>query len=218
MLTEGFAGRFIQKAQGLVASRLTGLGSVAVAQTEGEGDEATRGGLRYAMSALGATGIAPVQALMSTAAQWMIWNPNGNLVSAFIDVLGMVLISGTAGAGAVLHACPVGPSFAPATVPTTNQAGVTIVNQNPVSQRASKLIVVQSQTLLNAAIGNWQPVAVMNPANTVLGQTIIEARDIRGKMIIPPGCGLALALISPTGTTPLFGPYAQWREYAADVE
>lgn len=218
MLIEAIAGRFTQRVNGLMALMATQLGSLRVAQVEGEGDEASRAGLRFHMSAVGATGIAPVQAIPSTAAQWMIWNPNGNVVSAFLDVVGIELASGTAGAGGTLYGTIVPPAFAPATVPTISQANVKIMNANPVSTRASSLLVVSGQTLLNAVAGNWFPLAFMNPAQTVLGQTQMELRDLRGKLLIPPGCGLALAVISPTGTTPLFAPYASWREYAADVE
>lgn len=218
MLMEGLASRFTQRASGLWTMGLTGLGSLRVAQTEPEGDEMSRAGMRFHMSAMGATGIAPVQALPSTAAQWLIWNPNGNQVTAFIDVLGMGLPSGTAGAGGTTLACVVGPKFAPATVPTASAGNVTINNANPVSSRTSNLIVVSAQTLVNAVVGNWFPVAWMNPAQTVLGQTQMINTDVRGKLMIPPGCGLALCNVSPTGTSPLFAPVASWREYASDNE
>lgn len=218
MLFEGYAGRFVQKAAGIITAGFSGLGSMRVAQVEGDGDEATRAGLRFYLGGFSAAGVAPVQALMSTAAQWMIWNPNGNTYTAFVDILGVALLSGTAGAGGTLHWCPVPPKFAPATVPTVSTSGITIVNANPVSGRQSNLIVVSGQTLVNAVAGNWQPLAWMNPAGTVLGQTQLCDRDIKGKICIPPGCGVALAVISPTGTSPLFVPFGQWREYAADVE
>lgn len=218
MLFEGIAGRFIQKAVGNLAARFTGNQSVPVAQVEGEGDEMTRAGLRYMMSAVGATGIAPVQAIPSTAAQWLIYNPAANPVTAFLDVVGMECVSGTAGANGTIYACMVGPSFVPTTIPTKSAASVQIMNCSPVSQKSSQLVVVSGATLQNAAAGNWFPIAFETIANTVLGQTQMEARDIRGKHIIPPGCGFALATLSPTGTTPLFAPYAQWREYAADLE
>ncbi len=64
----------------------------------------------------------------------------------------------------------------------------------------------------------WQPIAWMNPAGTVLGQTQMVNDDVRGKFILSPGAGLALVVISPTGTTPLFIPVASYREYAADTE
>lgn len=219
MLLELLTGRFAQRLQGMQGGSGTGLGSLRVAQTESEGDEATRAGLRYHMNASGATGIAPVQSLPSTAAQWLIYNPNGNTVTAFIDVIGMSLATGTAGAGASVLGCIVGPSFVPTTIPTVSAASVKIMNANPVSVKSSLLVVASGVTLLNAAVGNWMNVgAFMNPAGTILGQTQMESRDHRGKFCIPPGCGFGLAVISPTGTTPLFTPYASWREYASDLE
>jgi len=219
MLIEVLAQRFVQKAAGLATATATALGSIRVALTEGEGDEMTRAGMRFHMNASGATGIAPVQALPSTAAQWLIYNPLGNTVSALVDTLGMSLATGTAGAGGSVLACIVDPTFVPATVPTVSAANVKIKNANPVSGKASRLIVVSGQTLQNAAVGDWTPIgAFMNPVGTVLGQTQMDSRDHRGKFIIPPGCGLGLAVISPTGTTPLFTPYASWREFAADLE
>ncbi|CAB4188168.1 hypothetical protein UFOVP1165_61 [uncultured Caudovirales phage] len=218
MIIEGIAGRFAQRMAGIMGVSMTSNGSVRVAQVEGPDDEGTRAGLRFYLSAGGATGIAPVQALPSTAAQWMLWNPNGNTVTAFIDVLGVMLNSGTAGAGGTFYVCPVPPKFAPATVPSVSTANALITDANPISTRGSNLICVSSQTLLNAVASNWLLTGFMNPAGTILGQTQMENRDIRGKLAIPPGCGLAFAVVSPTGTTPLFSPYASWREYASDME
>ena len=218
MLGEGIAGRFVQRLFGPAPLSLTGNGSLRVAQVEGPDDESARAGLRFYLGALGATGIAPVQAVPTTAAQWLLWNPNGNVVTAFIDGLGMVLNSGTAGAGGTFYVCPVGPKFAPAVVPSVSTANALINNANPVSTRGSSLICVSGQTLLNAVASNWLLTGFMNPAGTLLGQTQMENRDVRGRLVIPPGCGLAFAAISPTGTTPLFTPYATWREFATDLE
>ncbi len=223
MLIEGLAGRFAQKVLGPVVARLTGNQSLAVSQVEGEGDEMSRAGLRYHMSAVGATGIAPVQAIPSTAAQWLIYNPSANIVSVFLDVIGAVNLSGTAGSGENLYACICGPQFIPATLPVKSAANVFIQNANPISQRASQLVVASAQTLQNAAVGNWFPLAfglakdgVVAVAPVATG--VCEQRDLRGKLMVPPGCGLALAIIAPTGTTPLYAPFASWREYAVDLE
>ena len=218
MIIEGFAGRFATKVAGMMQVGLTGLGSLRVSQLEGDSDEATRAGLRYYLSSQGATGIAPTQSNPSTAAQWLIYNPGGNTVTAFVDVLGVTLASGTAGAGGTLHICLVGPKFAPTTIPTISTANVFIKNASPLSSRGSNLICVASQTLVNAAVSDWYPFCAMDQIGTILGQTQLVNRDVRGKLIIPPGCGLGLAVISPTGTTPLFSPIATWREYSADLE
>jgi hypothetical protein len=218
MLIEGIAGRFLQKSAGIVAASVTGNGSLRVSQVEGPDDEGTRAGVRFHLGCLGATGIAPVQSVPTTAAQWMIWNPNGNTQTAFIDVIGMNLNSGTAGAGGSVYVCPVPPKFAPATVPSVSAANALIVNANPVSTRTSNLICVSGQTLLNSVASNWLATAWMSPVGTVLGQVQMINWDVRGKLCIPPGCGLGLCVISPTGTSPLYAPIATWREYATDPE
>ena len=218
MLIEVQAQRFVQKLQGLVTLTATTLGSMRIAQTEAPGDEATRAGLRQYMSAQGATGIAPVQALPSTAAQWLIYNPLSNPVTAFLDSVGMQLATGTAGAGGTLLAIIVPPAFMPATLPTVSAANVKLQNANAVSAKASSLIVASGQTLQNAAAGNWFPIGQMRTTGTILGQTQLVADVLDGKLCIAPGCGLGLAVISPTGTSPLFTPYATWREYSADLE
>jgi hypothetical protein len=218
MLFEGQAGRFVQKAMGNLVASFTGNQALRVAQTEAEGDEMTRAGLRYHMSGAAATGIAPVQALPSTAAQWLIFNPPGNTVSAFLDKLGSYLVSGTAGAGGTLLAAIVPPSFLPTAVQKVSASGVVIQNANPASTRASQIVVTSGVTLLNITGGSWFPIAWMNPAQTVVGQTQMESAPLQGRIVLPPNTGLALAVLSPTGTTPLFAPYGSWREYATDVE
>ncbi len=218
MLIEAYAQRFVQKVAGMVALTATSLGSLRVAQVEGESDEATAAGLRFWLSLRGGTGIAPVQANPTTAAQWMLFNPLGNTVTAFVDQVSMDLASGVAGAGGSLIACIVPPSFAPATIPTVSAATTVIANANPTSGKTSKLICVASQTLQNAVASNWIPIGQMRTIGTVLGQTQIVGDDLKGRIAIPPGCGLALAVISPTGTTPLWTPVATWREYAADTQ
>lgn len=200
----------------LSARSTPGLGSLAVAQVEGEGDEASRGGLRYRIGASGVTGIAPVQALPTTGAQWLLYNPEGSDVNVFIDSIGEWLVSGTAGAGATVLAALCGASEVPSTRPSVTATGLGLVNCNPRSSRASKLLVVASQTLQNTP--RWSPIAWMNPAGTVLGQTQMVNDDVRGKICLPPGSGLALAVISPTGTTPLFAPCGTYREYSGDIE
>lgn len=218
MLAEGIAQRFIQKVTGAMALTLTQMGSLRVAQLEGAEDEATRAGLRFFCSAQGGTGVAPTQANPSTAAQWLLYNPAAGNTSAFIDTVVMQLASGTAGAGGSVLALPCSPQFIPATVPVASIANGLIFNANPISNKSSRLILQQSQTLQNAAASNWFPIGQMRTTGTVLGQTQIVCDEIKGRLIIPPGCGLALAVISPTGTTPLWTPVISWREYVADLE
>jgi hypothetical protein len=219
MLTEGQAGT-TQQGYGngatLASSFTVGLGSLKVAQAEGECDEASRGGIRYQLQSSGATGIAPVQALPTTAAQWLLYMPLAAKTTAFIDELGEWLVSGTAGAGGTVLYAVCGPTHIPTAAPNAMAAGIVLANANPVGQRASKLIVVSGATL--AANPGWAPLAWMNPAGTVLGQTQMVKEKINGALMIPPGCAIALAVISPTGTTPLFAPYGRLREYMTSPE
>ena len=224
MLIEVLAqSRFVQKVAGLVGLTGTQLGSLRVSQIEADGDEMTRAGLRYHMSACGATGIAPVQAIPSTAAQWMIYNPLSNPVTAFLDRIGMVELSGTIGVtGNAMWAAIVPPKYLPSTIPTQSAANVVIQNANAVSAKASSLIVVSGQTLQNIAAGNWFPLArELSAATTAFlagTQQIDTGWDVRGKFAIPPGCGLALGTISAAGTSPVYAPFGSWREYTSDVE
>ena len=83
----------------------TGLQSQVVAQREAARADLTRGGRRFAVGFLSTvTGIAPVQTISTIAAQWLLYNPATATKSIFIDELGIVLVSGTAGAGIVLLA------------------------------------------------------------------------------------------------------------------
>ncbi len=218
MLIEAIASRLNQKLGNMAtaALRLTpGLGSLAVAMAEGEGDEASRAGIRFHLLATLATGIAPVQALPTTAAQWLLYNPLNSGVNMYFDRLGAWLLSGTAGAGGTVLAGLCGAAQVPTTIPNGLSA-CTVSNANPGSVRGSALKIASGATL--AANPGWQPIAWMNPAGTVLGQTQMVNDDVRGKFILSPGAGLALVVISPTGTTPLFIPVASYREYAADTE
>ena len=218
MLIESVVGRVQGKLSNAVTSllRLTATQSLAVAQFEAEGDEATRAGARFVMSSAAATGIAPVQALPTTAAQWLIYNPAANSNVVWLDVVGMLLNSGTAGAGAVVLMGLCGSTQLPSTRPAVSAAGIVLSNANPRSSKTSQLIVASGQTL--AASPGWSPLAQMSTAGTILGQTIAEQRDVKGRIALAPDSGLALVVISPTGTTPLFAPYATYREYASDTE
>lgn len=211
------SGRFAQATSG--QSNVTGTRNQAmrVAQCEGPGDDLTRAGNRFRLSSIAATGIAPVQTVPTVAAQWGLYNGAANTTTVFLDRIGMLLNTGTAGAGGVLLAALCGTANVPATFPTASDTAINISNASPISGKTSKVIVKSAQTLL-LTTNFWFPIAAMNPIGTVLGQTIFDSGKIDGNIAIPPGCGLGLAVVSPTGTTPLFAPWAEWHEYAADNE
>ena len=218
MLIEALVSRLTQGlANGsTLAARLTpGLGSLAVAQVEGEKDEASRAGIRFHLAGA-PTGIAPVQALPTTAAQWILYNPANSKIVVFIDEIGEWLVSGTAGAGGTVLGALVGSTQLPTTRPNALASGLVCANASPATGRVSRLLVASGVTL--AANPGWKPIAWMNPAGTVLGQTQMVNDHIKGGICLAPDTGYALAVISPTGTTPLFAPCGSYREYACDIE
>jgi hypothetical protein len=221
MIFEGIAQRFVQRAASQLASRFTELGSLAVDQVKESGDEMTRAGCRYHLSAEGATGVAAGVTIPSTAASWMLYNPIANNVTAWIDRIAAVNNSGTGGAtGGAIWVCLVPPKFAPSSIATVSTANVTIQNANPASTKQSNLVCTSGVTLQNAAVGNWFPVASSTSATAVLlnGYLIDSGWDIRGKIAIPPGCGLAMYVVMAIANSPVFVPLFSWREYASDTE
>jgi hypothetical protein len=210
------ARRFVQKFLGPNDIRQTGNESLAVSDVEGERDEMSRAGIRFSLCTSAATGIAPVQAVPTTAAQWLLYMPATSPTTAFIDWIGMYLVSGTAGAGATVLGAVCTPAQCPSAVPTTSAANVVLQNCSGVSKKGSNLLVVSGATLQSNP--SWQPVAFMNPLGTLVGQVQMEQRDLRGAYALGPGSGLALVVLSPTGTTPLWAPYAAYHEAIVDLE
>ncbi len=213
--------RFTQlRGQAPIDVRATSLESIAVAQVEGARDEACRAGIRFKFSSTLATGQAPVQTLPTTVAQFLIYNPGSNLVTAFLDEIGMVMISGTTGgAGGVVLACSVPAGNIPATLPTL-LASATVRNANPSSSRTSQLVIASNQTLATTSYtNNWWPLCNQLRTDTLTGQWQIGISGLDGIICIAPGTGLALNLVSPVGTgSPTFAVYGTHREYAADME
>lgn len=201
-------------------ARMTQAESLAIAQVEPPDFELTRAGRRFEIGIVsGITGIAPVQTLPTTAAQWLLYNTHPTR-SAVIDWLGVLLVSGTAGAGIVLLGGLVGPGTLPTTPPSANNAGIKVgPNANGLPTAPNSAVVVASaQTLVAAPTNGWRQIAKGDSANTAVLSVAVENRDIKGKIVIPPGQGLALAVLSPAGTTPLYAPVGSWAEIDATLE
>lgn len=162
MLFEGIAKRFdkIYPSAAKTGARVSGMQSIAVAQVEPAGMECTRGGLRFMLGNSAAiTGIAPVQTLPTTAAQWTIWNAESRK-TYFFEELGVYLTSGTPGVGGVLLACIF---QSPAQTGSSN-AGATVSSQSkPFGNASSSAIVKSGVTITTPAAPVWYPVA-SNPS------------------------------------------------------
>lgn len=196
--------------------RLTTLESLATAELEPLCFEASRAGRRFFFGYSAApTGIAPVQALPTTAAQWTLFNgenPGGKCYA--IEQLGEYLTSGTPGAGAVLLGC----FFTLPASSGASQAGIAIQNASS-SSIGSKAIVKSGVTITTPAAPVWFPIAQSDSPNVAAfpGSANLSNRDLQGRLVLPPQTGLGLAVLAPAGTSPLFAPWAVWCELDTDL-
>ena len=185
-----------------------------MAQVEPEGMEMTRSGRRFrsAFNGTAPTGIAPVQAMPTTAAQWTLWNLD-QFNSYVMTSVGVFLFSGTQGVGGTVLGCiyvqpaSIGPS----------STGLTVANMSN-SSIQSKALIKSGVTITSPVTPAWFPVAALPDAADTVGGQAGPISDMKGRLIIPPGCGLGLAVLSAAGTTPLFLPYFDWIELALDLE
>ena len=197
---------------------MTHAESLAVAQVEPEGYELTRAGRRFyvAYNGTGPTGIAPVVALPTTAAQWAIWNADPSK-SYVVTYLGAFLSAGTPGAGGILLLSCL--FKAPAQV-GANATGLVVANANG-GAIASKAIIKSAVVITDPAAGLWRPTAFQSTEKVTAfpgTNSVIPEWDIKGRLIIQPQSGLALSLMGPTGTGALYLPMAEWTELESDVE
>lgn len=216
-LLEGILRTFqvIRSGKGPVDLRITHQESLAADQVAPLKFEMSRAGRRFILGNSAAiTGIAPVQALPTTAAQWSIQNrdPARSLV---FEEIGMYLTSGTPGVGGVLLGCiykdPVSTGSA--------DTGTSVSSASDGGQR-SQALVKSSVTITTPAAPNWYVLA-SNPSPNVTAfasSTYLEHRNLQGSLIVPPGRALGLAVVAPAGTTPLFAPFAMWSELESPLE
>ena len=195
--------------------RLSNFDSLPVAQVEPACFEMSRAGRRFALGNSAAiTGIANLTTLPTTTALFVLWNADPIRAYAF-EELGMYLTSGTPGAGGTLLAALI---QAPAQLGST-YAGTAISSMSNGSQ-VSKMIVKTSVTITQPTAPNWMNLANSADANVAAfpGSVYLENRNLQGALVVPPGQGLALDVVAPAGTTPLFAPFARWIELETDLE
>lgn len=220
MIFEGVVRRFtaLKAGKSPLDARLTHQESVAMALVEPANFEMTRAGRRFLLgNSAGVTGIAPVQAIPTTAAQWVIWNADPT-ATYFFEELGAFLTSGTPGLGGSLWAAVFS---APAQV-GANATGMTVQSMSQGS-RSSKAVIKSAITVSAPTAPAWflmdQSIDAITAAafSTGYGMTLAR-RDLAGALAIQPGQGLGLAVMGPAGTTPLFAPFARWIEQETDME
>jgi hypothetical protein len=220
MILEGVYRRFVGLKGGKAPLdlRLTHQESVAVDQVGLPNMEMSRAGRRFWLgNSAASTGIAPVQTIPTTVAQWVIWNADP-VATYFFEELGMFLASGTPGLGASFWAALF---QAPAQL-GANATGMSVVSTSNGS-RSSKAIVKSNVTITQPAAPAWFPIDLSISSVTAAAQStgfeqIFAKRDIGGAIAIQPGQGIGLAVLGPTGTTPLYSPFARWVEQETDME
>lgn len=212
-LTQGQAGRIgAPTADGTFYTRMTRAHSTAVADVEPSGFEMSRAGRRFYVGQSAAlTGIAPVQAMPTTAAQWVIWNTSLTKSLVF-EMVGLYTTAGTAGVGSTVVAAIV---TLPAT--TTTKSGITIGSSSG-SSSTSVALINSAVTVTSPAAPVWRIIARDNTPDTVLLNVMAFDPAVAGRIIVPPLKGLGLCAIAPTGTSPLYAPMAEWIEIEADLE
>jgi hypothetical protein len=217
MIFEGVYRRFtaLKAGKGAIDLRATHQESLATALVEPTGFEMTRAARRFYLAWNGTvpTGIAPVQALPTTAAQWALTNLD-LAKSYFFKMLGVFPLSGTPGVGGLLLACVFD------TPAQTGLATGVAVASGSYSATASKASVKSGVTITGPAIPSWFPVAFNPPGAAgagVAGNVILNS-EINGRIALPPGRSLGLAVLALAGTTPLFLPILEWIEQDTDME
>ena len=216
---KGVVGAIANLAEGTLRElRLTKPGSLAVAQVEMPHVEMARAKKRYIGGTnIIANGIAPVTAIPTTAATLALYNSAGDGgVSLVIDHLHFFLGSGTPTAGATL-------------LVTVSSAKPTAVTAQATGHLVQPVKGGQGTTGTGSSAAIWTAALTIaaNSAWVALGSTFQLAAanvgqgdrpfKLGGGIIVPPEHALGIAILSGTGTSPLYSVSAIWDEVVLDL-
>ena len=148
--------------------------------------------------------LAPVTALPTTTATWILYNPTSNN-RVFVPLRAYCWgVSGTLGLGMALLLGA--PNDVVATAPTLHASSVNKALM-PKSQGTSAIF--GSAATIAAPV--WNVMEARSQVSAVeVGSGLVT--DIKGMYLIEPGYGLAGAVLAPVGTTALFGFGLIWGE------
>lgn len=213
MRIEALVKRFSRKfaSDALATPRLTALESQAVAQVEAPNTERAAAGRRYmGGTQVIASGIAPVTAIPTTTATLALYNtaPDGGKCLV-LDQIGFFLGSGTPTAGATLLV----------TVSNGKLASVPSAASNYSSMSCSGVgtSIARWATAVTIVNGAWiQLSSTFQVAAANVGQGDMP-NALGGGLIVPPGYALGIAILSGTGTSPLYSVSATWDELELDL-
>jgi hypothetical protein len=175
----------------------------------------TRAGRRFT-GIFSTTGQAPVQAVPTTTATWALYNGDPNR-SYVLDNLSAFFLSGTAGIGAGFMCIVTKPT---ATLPTA--ATGSAIGSRSNGGLNSKAILATAYTIPTpTGFSQWgfmEMASTLSVAPAAAGTFVGSAADAQGRVIVPPGQLLGVALLAPAGTTPLYIVGANWHEVELDLE
>jgi hypothetical protein len=185
-------------------------GDLLVAQALPDRAEIVRMGQSY--FSIGTTAVAPVAAIPSTAAHFVLFNnePAGSGKSYLIDFIGTQI---TTSAGAAIN-LGMAHILQPAGITANPSGAVAIYSLDGKSNYRGNGNCKSAATITApaAAAGAWMPVGptlvCANTANLMLG---VEA-EIKGKIIVPPqGCYGLASLCNAAGSA-VCTPWIIWHE------
>lgn len=193
---------------GDVDIRLSQHRSQFVSQLEPKYLELARAKRLYGANSAAGTAKAPLTALPTTTATWMIYNPTTSSRVLIPLKAYCWSVSGTLGLDMGM-ALAIPPTVV-ATPPTKYSSSV-IHPLNPGAQTTTAIFgqgVTVAAPVWSIAATRTQPAAIG------IGSGLVA--DLDGMYIIEPGFGLGGAVVAPTGTTALFGFGFTWAELDLD--
>lgn len=186
-------------------------GSLKVNQTLPPKFAMAAAGRLYVASAGTHAGIAPVQAVPTTAAAWALYNGNATGIgglSLLVYEANFWVVSGTTGVGA---------SFFTGVSPTVQASAVaavalSIVKSSSGSPRATAATLGVNVTLAGTPAWMCRGGLPQLAAASQLGLSLPVNVKFEGGCLIPAGFAMGLTVLSPAGTTPLYGVSVEYAE------
>jgi len=174
--------------------------------------EMARSGLRFAggIQTL-ANALAPVQVVPVAANNVLGFHnlaQSGNAVTLFFDFLSTFLASGTPAAGKTILVSVFRPEAVPNALAQYSASSLSGANKSSFVRIGT--VAVPTGAIWHAVSSDFQLAA----ANIGQGDTPI---DLGGRIAVPTGFCLGVAILSGAGTTPLYGVSAQWVEIDTDM-
>lgn len=157
-------------------------------------EQAKSGRLYIVSTAVG--GVAP-GTVLSTTPPMAIWNPTGSGVLAAILETSFGYVSGTLGAGTLVHAYASGQALAP-----TGGTELQVIS-GKISATGGKARAFQGSTLANTPLIIRPGITLGAKAAATALESARVVDEVGGQIIIPEGMCYVLQAVAAAGSTPL---------------